>query len=414
MTTLIGREDIIDFMVKELDISQNRKFNDMRILLNPLDEVVASLEAAKLRSLSEGANERVLVDRRELDSFDTENPLDNAALEGETKLPVYTKEEVLGSLEFWKSIRLLARHHLQKSAKTFLTSFFEKKINATLISKSISDIDRLSIQVSHVLSNPDSGIDVDYWELLRDRLPVFRCSALLRGVRSQAQRFGAVPEFEVPGVVMDESELLSGKSMNSGWSPILTPLDAKMPEEWEGLEEVSDDAFQLSSDESDAESVGGDNSEVTFVKFVAREKERCPEDEVILEASEYNSGGETVGGKRPRYFNRVKTGFEWNRYNQTHYDQDSPPPKIVQGYKFALYYPELTDRGKPPTWKLQASNTPEDTVIIRFIGGSPYQDTAFEIVNREWDLNPKRGYRNCFERGILQLTFNFKRLRYRK
>ena len=27
-------------------------------------------------------------------------------------------------------------------------------------------------------------------------------------------------------------------------------------------------------------------------------------------------------------------GFEWNKYNQTHYDTDSPPPKIVQGYKF--------------------------------------------------------------------------------
>ena len=27
-------------------------------------------------------------------------------------------------------------------------------------------------------------------------------------------------------------------------------------------------------------------------------------------------------------------GFEWNKYNQTHYDTDNPPPKIVQGYKF--------------------------------------------------------------------------------
>jgi hypothetical protein len=34
---------------------------------------------------------------------------------------------------------------------------------------------------------------------------------------------------------------------------------------------------------------------------------------------------------KPRFFNRVKTGFEWNKYNQTHYDHDNPPPKIVQG-----------------------------------------------------------------------------------
>ena len=28
--------------------------------------------------------------------------------------------------------------------------------------------------------------------------------------------------------------------------------------------------------------------------------------------------------------NRVHTGYEWNKYNQTHYDHDNPPPKIVQ------------------------------------------------------------------------------------
>ena len=34
--------------------------------------------------------------------------------------------------------------------------------------------------------------------------------------------------------------------------------------------------------------------------------------------------------RKPKYFNRVHTGYEWNKYNQTHYDHDNPPPKIVQ------------------------------------------------------------------------------------
>ena len=33
-------------------------------------------------------------------------------------------------------------------------------------------------------------------------------------------------------------------------------------------------------------------------------------------------------------FDFLFQGFEWNKYNQTHYDMDNPPPKIVQGYKF--------------------------------------------------------------------------------
>nr|XP_036216135.1 cactin isoform X3 [Bactrocera oleae] len=56
--------------------------------------------------------------------------------------------------------------------------------------------------------------------------------------------------------------------------------------------------------------------------------------------------------RKPRYFNRVHTGFEWNKYNQTHYDMDNPPPKIVQGYKFNIFYPDLIDKNITPQYFL--------------------------------------------------------------
>lgn len=56
--------------------------------------------------------------------------------------------------------------------------------------------------------------------------------------------------------------------------------------------------------------------------------------------------------RKPRYFNRVHTGFEWNKYNQTHYDMDNPPPKIVQGYKFNIFYPDLIDKSSTPQYFL--------------------------------------------------------------
>lgn len=56
--------------------------------------------------------------------------------------------------------------------------------------------------------------------------------------------------------------------------------------------------------------------------------------------------------RKPRYFNRVHTGFEWNKYNQTHYDMDNPPPKIVQGYKFNIFYPDLIDKNFTPKYFL--------------------------------------------------------------
>ena len=52
--------------------------------------------------------------------------------------------------------------------------------------------------------------------------------------------------------------------------------------------------------------------------------------------------------RKPRFFNTVQTGYEWNKYNQTHYDVDNPPPKTVQGYKFNIFYPDLIDKTKTP------------------------------------------------------------------
>ncbi|CAH8856422.1 unnamed protein product [Trichobilharzia szidati] len=118
--------------------------------------------------------------------------------------------------------------------------------------------------------------------------------------------------------------------------------------------------------------------------------------------------------RKPRFFNRVHTGFVWNKYNQTHYDLDNPPPKIVQGYKFNVFYPDLIDKTKTPTYTLTACESEKDFAILRFIAGPPYEDIAFKIVNREWEYSYKHGFRCQFQNNIFQLWFHFKRFRYRR
>ena len=78
--------------------------------------------------------------------------------------------------------------------------------------------------------------------------------------------------------------------------------------------------------------------------------------------------------RKPKYFNRVHTGYEWNKYNQTHYDHDNPPPKIVQGYKFNIFYPDLVDKSKAPTYTIEKDGNSTKTCIIRFHAGPPYED----------------------------------------
>jgi len=117
--------------------------------------------------------------------------------------------------------------------------------------------------------------------------------------------------------------------------------------------------------------------------------------------------------RKPRFFNRVRTGYDWNLYNRTHYDYDNPPPKTVQGYKFNLFYPDLIDKTITPQYRLEGAAEPQ-FVLIRFSAGPPYEDIAFKIVNKEWETGRKKGFRCSFERGVLQLHFNFKRPRYRR
>ncbi len=116
---------------------------------------------------------------------------------------------------------------------------------------------------------------------------------------------------------------------------------------------------------------------------------------------------------KPRYSNRVRIGYEWNKYNQAHYDFDNPPPKIIQGYKFNIFYPYLIDKTKTPEYILERADC-SDMCIIRFHAGAPYEDIAFKIANREWDMTERAGFKNIFDKGILRLYFKFKRYRYKR
>lgn len=78
-------------------------------------------------------------------------------------------------------------------------------------------------------------------------------------------------------------------------------------------------ARQLDNLDSDEEEDPGDEV-AEFTNEIKLDKH----DEEYLWRDKYQA-------RKPRFFNRVFTGFEWNTYNRTHYDRDNPPPKMVQG-----------------------------------------------------------------------------------
>lgn len=128
--------------------------------------------------------------------------------------------------------------------------------------------------------------------------------------------------------------------------------------------------------------------------------------------------------RKPRFYNLVRMNYEWNKYNQTHYDRDNPPPKVVQGYRFNIFYPELADPSKAPTFRLERDistsgavleeEEEEPTRLLRFIAGPPYEEIVFRIQNEPWDVMNRLGYRSVFENGVLRLHFWFRKQRYRR
>ena len=148
-------------------------------------------------------------------------------------------------------------------------------------------------------------------------------------------------------------------------------------------------------------------------EFGNAEEEFGETDEVAVDAGKTYSWQDRYAPRKPRYFNRVKTGYDWNKYNQTHYDHENPPPKTVQGYKFNVFYPDLVDPTKTPQFFVEPADS-NDFCILRFHAGPPYEDVAFKIINREWNRSRKRGFKSTFERGVLSLYFNFATHWYRR
>ena len=105
---------------------------------------------------------------------------------------------------------------------------------------------------------------------------------------------------------------------------------------------------------------------------------------------------------------RVSHYFEPPQFKLTNtISTDNPPPKVVQGYKvcfselfcfaihltdiqFNIFYPDLIDKSKAPNYKIIKEPGNDETVLLYFTAGPPYEDIAFRIVNRDWEYSHKR------------------------
>ncbi|KIL00023.1 hypothetical protein PAXRUDRAFT_822125 [Paxillus rubicundulus Ve08.2h10] len=380
------------------------------------------------------------------------------------------------NIDFWTNMMVVCKDRLDriKASERMgkeAAAAVEADITALLSGKSYEHLAVLQKQIQAKLASGEP-VDTDYWEGLLKKLLVWKAKAKLKGLhevvvrnrleqlrkrqrdealQAQEELLAGVAQSVVQGR-MDARVVMSGGAFGEPdvspedvepydrlMSPPLIDITTLRPEERDvdivtekdGLRALLEQRRTVTASRYVPKTVqavvqvevpeaasGADlASEALYRAEAERELDEEEElfnlEENITHPTSYN-WEDKYRPRKPRYFNRVHTGYEWNKYNQTHYDVDNPPPKVVQGYKFNIFYPDLIDKSKAPTYKIVKEPGNEDTVLLHFSAGPPYEDIAFRIVNREWEFSHKRGFRSSFDRGCLSLWFNFRRNFYRK
>lgn len=431
-----GRAKPIDWLAVTLRVVDNTR--------NPLDDEIeeADLDFVDPDSAFDGLDEAQLSElRKDIDTFE--------------KLETNRQNR-----DYWRTMQIICKDKQKKlralGPEGRAVSSVSSDIDRLLEPKTYEELARLETQIRSKLDS-NEPIDTDYWQQLLDSLLIWKAKAKLKLVY-QAVLDARLTKMrsESQQEAVRARDALMQSSRPEGlleYSRIQDPEPSlHVSTQDKSLEVVDETAFlsktashrrqivrmgyvPLPKDASISKSAPvsskGEETWATdqFNRDVARGME---EDEEVFASEEPSAQAPpTWSGKhrprKPKYFNRVQLGYEWNKYNQTHYDHDNPPPKVVQGYKFHIFYPDLIDISKAPTYKIMreggrkkgqtmAPAGEEDTCIIRFISGAPYEDVAFRIVDRDWDYSAKadRGFKSTFEKGVLSLHFSFKKVYYRK
>lgn len=341
-----------------------------------------------------------------------------------------------------------------------LHSSIEADVKKLLDGKSFAALEQLHSEIESQMSSGRAKV-VEYWEAVLKRIHIYKAKACLKEIHNKMLRKhlerleqpdGSYRDMGRDKTVSPKVEEQSDHDQKDDevlLSPELIKIHEPMEEEEE--EEAGSFSPELLHGDENEEAIDPEEDRALLERKrmeVVEEQQRKiqeamasrpppSEDHLEMRAVKamgaMDNGDEVFGNsdevnvdsqvywwhdkyrpRKPKYFNRVHTGYEWNKYNQTHYDHDNPPPKIVQGYKFNIFYPDLVDKIKAPIYTIEKDGDSAETCIIRFHAGPPYEDIAFRIVNKEWEYSHKKGFKCTFERGILHVYFNFKRHRYRR
>ncbi|KAL6562557.1 hypothetical protein OROGR_003567 [Orobanche gracilis] len=325
-------------------------------------------------------------------------------------------------IQYWEALLVVCDWELTQSRKKDalvqdkgLHPSVEPDVEDLLQAKTYGELAKFQTHIDSEMRSGTAKV-VEYWEALLQRIHIFKAVAFLNEFHAQLLRKYLV-HLQKPSNDKDTDQVFEEKGVRD-----LSP---------EPIEVAGSFSPQLLHCDDSEDAIDPDEDRSILIKkriAVSRNQEMAsqtmPEHAVYGSTEEVNVGNLAVSvlycrhdkyqHRKPIYFSHVHIGYAWNKYNQTHYDHNSPPPMTVLGYKFNIFYPDLVDKSRAPSYFIEKDDDRSETCIIRFHAAAPYEDIAFRIINKDWEYSKKKGYKCTFERGILHLSFNFKRYSYRR
>lgn len=264
--------------------------------------------------------------------------------------------------DFWNSLSTLIQQDQQSSN---VYEEIRDKIRQTISKKSFSELEEIFTATRDRLTK-DEQVDYDFWEFVSCAT---KCLLLKHKINSTLKASSN-------GIPQDSF----AKSLKNQCKTLSSSIPKKLSQSFV------------------------DNSQQARKMYNRESGQRLNDDEQLLTIEDDPS----EQGIKPRFYSKVRAIYEWNKYNQTHYDVDNPPPKTIVGYEFHIFYPLLAQSTtSTPHFKIIKKDF--NNYLLKFIAGEPYRDISFPIVSGDWDTSGKHGFRSQFDDGVLFLKFNLKR-----
>lgn len=211
--------------------------------------------------------------------------------------------------QFWNSLALVCKDELKRAglaasgpASVGVHSAVTAELDEMFEGKSIKELEHLRSQIQKKVDNNDGTVDVDYWENVLEELKVYFAKAMLRDIHKQM--------LEVQLRRLDERKAE------------ISRRKFERRQRGEPSDDEEEEQLKRVVPAPEVAGPGYDDSNQAMAMVNAERTKGLGDGEGTLgttdevDVDKVYSWLDKYRPRKPRYFNRVKTGWDWNKYNQ--------------------------------------------------------------------------------------------------